>query len=176
MPIRRLRTGALLAALVAAPFFPPAAAAGNSERTMTQTPTATPSAPGLIVSPSRFGPKETMDRLVAAVTEAGIGIAARIDHAAAAAKAGLTLRPTEVLVFGNPKAGTPVMQAIPTIAIDLPLKALVWQDEEGRTWLAVNDPVWLAERHGGPAGTEGNLRAMAAGLAALAARAAGASP
>nr|WP_246501064.1 DUF302 domain-containing protein [Azospirillum rugosum] len=112
-----------------------------------------------------------MDRLVTAVSEAGIGIAARIDHAAAAAKAGLALRPTEVLVFGNPKAGTPVMQAVPTIAIDLPLKALVWQDEDGRTWLAVNDPVWLAERHGGAAGTEANLRAMAAGLVALAARA-----
>ena len=75
-------------------------------------------------------------------------ILARIDHAAAAANVGMALRPTEVLIFGNPLAGTPLMQAAQTIGIDLPLKALVWQDDAGKTWLAYNDPTWLARRHG----------------------------
>ena len=73
---------------------------------------------------------------------------ARIDHAAGAAKAGMKLRPTEVLIFGNPKSGTPLMQAAQTLGIDLPLRALVWQDEAEKTWVAYNDPEWLAERHG----------------------------
>jgi uncharacterized protein (DUF302 family) len=73
---------------------------------------------------------------------------ARIDHAAGASQAGLSLRPTEVLVFGNARGGTPLMQAVQTIAIDLPLKALVWQDASGVTWLSWNDPAWLAARHG----------------------------
>ncbi len=71
-------------------------------------------------------------------------ILARIDHAAAAAKVGMTLRPTEVLIFGDPLAGTPLMQAAQTLGIDLPLKALVWQDDAGKTWVAYNDPTWLA--------------------------------
>ena len=103
---------------------------------------------GLVTCISKFGPKETMDRLAAAVTTRGISIMARIDHAAAAAEIGMELRPTEVLIFGNPRAGTPLMQAVQTVGIDLPLKALVWQDEGGTTWLAYNDPQWLAQRHG----------------------------
>jgi uncharacterized protein (DUF302 family) len=75
------------------------------------------------------------------------------------------LRPTEILIFGNPRAGTPLMQATQTIGIDLPLKALVWQDSDGKTWLAYNDPVWLAKRHGLFMGSAGNLRAMADALA-----------
>src|SRR5215469_4303412 len=82
---------------------------------------------GLIACVSKSGPKETMDRLAAAVTSRGISITARIDHAAAAAAVGMELRPTEVLIFGNPQAGTPLMRAVQTIGIDLPLKALVWQ-------------------------------------------------
>ena len=101
---------------------------------------------GLVTCISKFGPKETMDRLAAAVTTRGISIMARIDHAAAAAEIGMELRPTEVLIFGNPRAGTPLMQAAQTIGVDLPLKALVWQDEGGTTWLAYNDPQWLAQR------------------------------
>jgi uncharacterized protein (DUF302 family) len=81
---------------------------------------------GLVTFLSSFGPKETMDRLAAAVANRGVTILARIDHAAAAAEVGLALRPTEVLVFGNPRAGTPLMEATQTIGIDLPLKALVW--------------------------------------------------
>src|SRR6516162_398502 len=89
-------------------------------------------ADGLVACVSKFGPKETMDRLAAAVTTRGISIMARIDHAAAAAAVGMELRPTEVLIFGNPQAGTPLMQAIQTVGIDLPLKALVWRDESGK--------------------------------------------
>jgi uncharacterized protein (DUF302 family) len=85
--------------------------------------------------------------LVAALTKRGIAVLARIDHAAAAAKAGMSLRPTEVLIFGNPRAGTPLMQAAQTIGIDLPLRALVFEDSESRTWIAYNDPEWLAGRH-----------------------------
>jgi len=121
---------------------------------------------GLAISASNIGPKETMDRLAAAVTNGGMTVLARIDHAAAAAKAGMELRPTEVLIFGNPKAGTPLMQVVPTIGIDLPLRALVWQDNDGKTWLAYNDPTWLAERHGADAGADRILGAMTAALAA----------
>src|SRR5271163_5331261 len=103
---------------------------------------------GLVTCISSFGPKETVDRLAAAITTRGISIVARIDHAAAAAAIGMELRPTEVLIFGNPRAGTPLMQSVQTVGIDLPLKALVWQDEGGTTWLAYTDPQWLAQRHG----------------------------
>lgn len=116
---------------------------------------------GLIACVSKFGPKETMSRLAAAVTTRGISIMARIDHAAAAAAIGMELRPTEVLIFGNPQAGTPLMQAVQTVGIDLPLKALVWQDESGTTWLAYNDPQWFAQRHGVDAGLD---RAVHSGL------------
>jgi uncharacterized protein (DUF302 family) len=85
-----------------------------------------------------------MDWLATAVTKRGITILARIDHAGAAAKISLALRPTEVMIFGNPRASTPLMQAVQTIGIDLPLKALVWQDEGGQTY---NDPTWVAGRH-----------------------------
>jgi uncharacterized protein (DUF302 family) len=122
---------------------------------------------GLVICISSFGPKETMDRL-AAVTTRGISIMARIDHAAGAAAIGMELRPTEVLIFGNPRAGAPLMQAVQIVGIDLPLKALVWQDEDGTTWLAYNDLQWLAQRHGADAGLNRTLRTMADALAAVA--------
>ena len=105
-------------------------------------------ADGLTTIPSNHGPKETMDRLEAEIKARGMVMFARIDHAAGAAQAGLSLRPTEVLIFGNAKAGTPLMQAEQTIGIDLPLKALVWQDANGKVWLSYNEPNWLAQRHG----------------------------
>jgi uncharacterized protein (DUF302 family) len=108
-----------------------------------------------------------MDRLAAAVTDRGMTVLARIDHAAAAGKAGMELRPTEVLIFGNPKAGTPLMQVAQTMGIDLPLKALVWQDDNGKTWLAYNDPKWLARRHDADADADPTLGAMTAALAAV---------
>src|SRR5450631_4083061 len=104
-------------------------------------------AQGLTTLPSSHGPKDTMDRLEAVVKAKGMTVFARIDHAAGATAVGLSLRPTEVLIFGNAKAGTPVMQSVQTIGIDLPLKALVWQDASGKTWLSYNDPGWLAKRH-----------------------------
>jgi uncharacterized protein (DUF302 family) len=93
-------------------------------------------ADGLTTLQSRFRPKETVDRLEACLSARGMTVFARIDHAAGAIAAGLTLRPTEVLIFGHAKAGTPLMQAVQTIGIDLPLKALVWQDASGDTWLS----------------------------------------
>src|SRR4051794_29296749 len=102
---------------------------------------------GLITLPSSHGPSETMSRLEAAVKTKGMSVLARIDHAASAAKIGTSLRPTEVLIFGNPNGGTPLMQSVQTIGLDLPLRALVWQDASGRTFLSYNDPAWLAKRH-----------------------------
>jgi uncharacterized protein (DUF302 family) len=104
--------------------------------------------PGLISLKSTFPVKETMDRLVHRVESKGLTVFCRVDHAAGAADAGMQLRPTELVIFGNAKGGTPLMQAMQTIGIDLPLKALVWQDAAGQTWLSYNDPVWLTERHG----------------------------
>src|SRR5260221_4963776 len=89
-----------------------------------------------------------MNRLEAGVKAKGMTVFARIDHAAGASAVGLSLRPTEVLVFGNAKAGTPLMQSVQTIGLDLPLKALVWQDISGKTWLSYNDPASLAKLHG----------------------------
>jgi len=114
-----------------------------------------------------------MDRRAAAVSAHGMAILTRIDHAAAAAGAGFDLGPTEVLIFGNPRAGTPLMQAAQTMGIDLPLKALVWQDEQGRTPLSYNDPQWLARRHCATVGMDRTLSAMADGLAGLAREATG---
>ena len=103
---------------------------------------------GLTTIRSERGPKDTMDRLEAEVKTRGMTVFARIDHAAGATAAGLSLPPTEVLIFGNARGGTPLMQSTQTIGIDLPLKALVWQDAIGDTFLSYNDPAWLAKRHG----------------------------
>lgn len=102
---------------------------------------------GLTIIASKFGPKETMDRLEAEVKRKGLTIFARIDHAAGAAAIGMQLRPTELLIFGNARGGTPLMQANQVTGIDLPLKALVWQDEAGIIWLGYNEPAWIAARH-----------------------------
>ena len=103
---------------------------------------------GLITLASNHPVKATMDRLEAALRDKGITLFARIDHAAGAASVDMPLRPTELIIFGNPKAGTPLMQARQSIGIDLPLKMLGWQDAAGKVWLAYNDPAWLARRHG----------------------------
>jgi uncharacterized protein (DUF302 family) len=109
-----------------------------------------------------------MNRLEAEVKAKGMTVFARIDHAAGAAAVGLSLRPTELLIFGNAKGGTPLMQSIQTIGIDLPLKALVWQDASGKTWLSYNDPSWLAKRHGLGHEAEAAVTAMTAALNAIA--------
>ena len=129
---------------------------------------------GLITLPSTRGAKETMDRLAAEVTAKGLTVFARIDHAAGAKEAGMALRPTELLIFGNARGGTPLMQANQTIGIDLPLKALVWEDAAGKVWLSYNDPSWLAQRHGEGSAVAKVTDQLAAALAALAKGAAGA--
>lgn len=112
-------------------------------------PLGTPAqaAEGLIVKSSHHGPGKTLDRLETLLKAKNISILARINHAAGAEKAGLNLPATEVLIFGNPKLGTPLMQATRTMGIDLPLKVLAWKDDKG-SWIAYNDPKWLAQRHG----------------------------
>jgi uncharacterized protein (DUF302 family) len=126
---------------------------------------------GLTTIKSSRAPRETMDRLEAAVTAKGLTVFARIDHAEGASTVGLSLRPTEVLIFGNAKGGTPLMQAVQTVGIDLPLKALVWQDAAGDTWLSWNDPAWLAARHGvsGAEAVAGKLTAVLEDVARTAA-------
>ncbi len=103
---------------------------------------------GLVATSSPYSPGETMDRFEAAAEAAELNVFARIDHAEGAAGIGEELAATELLVFGNPEGGTPFMQCAQTVGIDLPLKALVWQDDEGEVWLGYNDPHYLAERHG----------------------------
>ena len=117
---------------------------------------------------SSHGPKETMERLEAEVKAKGLTVFARIDHAGGAAEVGLSLRPTELLIFGNAKGGTPLMESVQTIGIDLPLKALVWQDASGNTWLSYNDPNWLAKRHGLGHEADAAVKAIAAALDAMA--------
>ncbi len=103
---------------------------------------------GIISLPSSRTVSETLDRVEAALRSKAITVFARVDHAGEARKVGLAMPPTQLLIFGNPKGGTLVMLAAPTAAIDLPLKALAWQDADGKVWLSYNDPVFLAARFG----------------------------
>lgn len=123
---------------------------------------------GLITVVSNFSATETMDRLEAEVQARGMTVFARINHAGGAAQVGLDLRPTEVVVFGNARGGTPLMQAAQTIGIDLPLKTLVWEDTAGKVWLSYNNPAWLAQRHGLGADAAQPVAALASMLAAVA--------
>jgi uncharacterized protein (DUF302 family) len=119
---------------------------------------------GLTTAQSSFGAKETMDRLEAEVKAKGLTIFARVDHAAGAAAAGVLMRPTEVLIFGNARGGTPLMEANQSAGIDLPLKALVYQDAAGKVCLSYNDPSWIAQRHGLGATVVANVQALAKAL------------
>ena len=105
-------------------------------------------ADGLVAVKSPHAAKDTMNRFEENAKKRDLMIFARIDHAAGAAKVGKTLRPTEVLIFGNPQGGTPFMECAQSVGIDLPLKALVWEDAQGQVWLGYNDPAYLAQRHG----------------------------
>jgi uncharacterized protein (DUF302 family) len=127
-------------------------------------------ADGLVSVRSHNGPEDTMNRLDAAVRVRGMMVFARIDHAAGAAAVGLPLRPTDLLIFGNARGGTPLMESVQTIGIDLPLKTLVWQDVAGNTWVSYNDPAWTARRHG--IGADATTTAMSAMLDAIAKEAA----
>jgi uncharacterized protein (DUF302 family) len=126
---------------------------------------------GLTTRASRFDPAETMDRLEKAVAAKGMTVFARIDHAAGAQAVGLALRPTELLIFGNARGGTLPMQTVQTLGIDLPLKALVWEDAAQVTWLSYNEPQWLAARHGVASAVAGPVKALTGVLSALAAEA-----
>ena len=123
---------------------------------------------GLTTIRSSYAPEETINRLEAEIKARGMTVFAHIDHAAGAAGVGLSLRPTDVLLFGNARGGTPLMQSIQTIGIDLPLKALVWQDGSGSTWLSYNAPNWLAKRHGLGHEVDQTTNAMATALATIA--------
>ena len=115
---------------------------------------------GLIHLPSKHSVDDTVQRLQSLLREKGINLFAVIDHSGEAEKVGLPMNPTTLLIFGNPKGGTPLMQAAPTVAIDLPLKALVWQDGDGKVWLSYNDPAYLQRRHGFPEQLVSNLSAV----------------
>lgn len=128
-------------------------------------------ADGLIEIKSAYGVSETITRLEAAAKERKLNVFLRVDHAAGAQKIGATLRPTELLVFGNPQGGTPLMVCAQSMGIDLPLKALAWEDASGQVWLGYNDPQYLAARHGAKdCAAAANLRKALDGLAASAAK------
>src|SRR6202023_1469999 len=115
---------------------------------------------GLVhVASSRSVP-ETLKKLQTTLEARGLKVFALIDHSGEAEKAGLKMRPTQLLIFGNPKGGTPLMLAAPSTAIDLPLKALVWEDADGKVWLSYNSPDYLQQRHGFPADLEKNIAAI----------------
>lgn len=126
-------------------------------------------AEGLVAVKSPHSASVTMDKLEAVVKEKGLNVFARIDHTAGAAKVGKALRPTAVLIFGNPQGGTPFMECAQSVGIDLPLKALVWQDEASQVWVGYNDPAWIARRHGAEAcAVVPNLQKALQGLTAAA--------
>ena len=102
---------------------------------------------GLINRPSKHSVDETLERLKRTLQAKGVTVFALVDHSGEAEKVGLKMRPTKLVIFGNPKAGTPLMLAAPSIAIDLPLKILIWEDGEGKVWASFNSPAYLQERH-----------------------------
>ena len=117
---------------------------------------------GIIDVPSPYSVPDTLARLESILKERGLTIFARVDHSGEAEKAGLKMRPTQLLIFGSPKAGTPLMVATPSVAIDLPLKALAWEDERGRVWLSIDAPEYLQQRHGFPADLLKNIAGASA--------------
>ncbi|MHB8268417.1 DUF302 domain-containing protein [Bradyrhizobium sp.] len=123
---------------------------------------------GLVSVQSRVSAKETLERLLAALAARKLTVFARVDHAAGAASVGLPLRPTDVVIFGNPKGGTALMQDQQSAGIDLPLKVLLSEDADGKAWLTYNDPAWIAERHGLGAASAAAVKAMAELLGAIA--------
>jgi uncharacterized protein (DUF302 family) len=105
---------------------------------------------GIVHKPSKHSVDETLGKLQAILQAKGIAVFALVDHSGEAKKVGMEMRPTKLLIFGNPKGGTPLMLAAPSIAIDLPLKILVWEDDQGKVLVSYNGPEYLAERHGVP--------------------------
>ena len=106
---------------------------------------------GMVHLSSRFSVPDTLGRVESLLQKQGLNVFARVDHSGEAEKAGLKMRPTQLVIFGSPKSGTPLMVASPTLAIDLPLKALAWEDADGKVWLSYNAPEYLQKRHNIPA-------------------------
>jgi uncharacterized protein (DUF302 family) len=123
---------------------------------------------GIVDRSSRHSVEETVQKLESILQSKGVTLFAVVDHSGEAEKAGLQMPPTKLLIFGNPRAGTPLMLAAPSSAIDLPLKILVWQDKAGKVWVSYNTPAYLQARHGFPAELVGNI-AVVETLAAKAA-------
>jgi uncharacterized protein (DUF302 family) len=123
---------------------------------------------GIVDIPSNHPVDQTVEKLKGILQARGVTLFALIDHSGEAEKVGMTMRPTKLLIFGNPKAGTPVMVAAPSIALDLPLKILVWEDQEQKVWISYNSPQYLQQRHGVPGELIQNV-AVAAALAEKAA-------
>ena len=117
---------------------------------------------GIVDVASHHSVDETVDRLEGILQARGIKLFALVDHSGEAEKAGLHMPPTRLLIFGNPKAGTPLMLAAPTTAIDLPLKILVWEDAQGKVWISYNSPAYLQERHGFPTALIPNIATVEA--------------
>jgi uncharacterized protein (DUF302 family) len=115
---------------------------------------------GIIGLPSNHSVDQTVERLKGMLDAKGVTLFALVDHSAEAAKAGMKMLPTKLLIFGSPKDGTPVMLAAPSIAIDLPLKILVWEDSQGKAWISYNSPAYLQERHGVPQELLQNIAAV----------------
>ena len=122
---------------------------------------------GLVTIPSAHSVEDTIDRAEAVVKSKGLTVFARVDHAAGAKEVGLPLRPTLLLIFGNAKGGTPLMQANQQAGIDLPLKLLAWQDSAGKTWLTYNDPHWIAQRCGLGHDVDQTVQTLSGALAAI---------
>jgi uncharacterized protein (DUF302 family) len=123
---------------------------------------------GIIDTPSSHSVDETVEKLKGILQAKGVTIFAVVDHSGEAEKVGMKMRPTKLLIFGSPKAGTPVMLAAPSSAIDLPLKILIWEDAQGKVWVSYNSPVYLQERHGLPRELLQNLAAVQTLTAAVA--------
>lgn len=128
---------------------------------------------GLVTLLSAFSVSETIDRLVDIIESHGLKVFARVDHAGNALQAGMQLRPTELLIFGHPKGGTPLMQDQQTAGIDLPVKALAWEADDRKVWLTYNNANWLAERHGLGPNSRAAVEAIEAGMLGVTKTAAG---
>jgi uncharacterized protein (DUF302 family) len=116
---------------------------------------------GIVNKPSRHSVDETLAKLQTILQAKGIAVFAMVDHSGEAAKVGMKMRPTKLLIFGNPKGGTPLMLAAPSIALDLPLKILIWEDDQGKVWVSYNTPEYLAERHDLPSHLTENIAIIA---------------
>jgi uncharacterized protein (DUF302 family) len=116
---------------------------------------------GIVHQPSHHSVDETLAKLQALLQAKGVAVFALVDHSGEAAKVGMKMRPTKLLIFGNPKAGTPLMLAAPSVAIDLPLKILIWEDDQGKVWVSYNSTEYLAERHHLPPDLTQNIAIVA---------------